>query len=79
MYEISRLQLASVAEQDGLSLVWSQKPEDMFSRDVAQMICRSRMMSWTLWKSEAYPESCSSGPSSIERRLFRAHASNDIL
>ena len=33
--EISRLELASVVEQAGLSLTWSQTPEDRFSRDVA--------------------------------------------
>ena len=35
IYEISSLYLASVAEQAGLSLTWSQTPEDRFSRDVA--------------------------------------------
>ena len=30
MYEISRLQLASVAEQAGLSLTWSQTPKTGF-------------------------------------------------
>ena len=32
--EISRLHLASVAEQAGLNLTWSKIPEDMFSHDV---------------------------------------------
>ena len=34
---ISRLYLASVSEQTGMSLPWAQTPEDRFSRDVAQM------------------------------------------
>ena len=34
--EISSLYLASVAEQAGLSLTWSQSPEDTFSHDEAQ-------------------------------------------
>ena len=34
--KISRLELASVAAQAGLSLTWSKKPEARFSRDVAQ-------------------------------------------
>ena len=29
--------LASVAEQAGLSLTWSETPEDTFSRDEAQI------------------------------------------
>ena len=37
LYEISRLQLASVAEQAGLKFTWSQKPEGRFSRDLAQI------------------------------------------
>ena len=32
---VSRFQLASVAEQAGLNLTWSKIPEDTFSRDVA--------------------------------------------
>ena len=36
IFEISRLQLASVAEQASLNLTWSKIPEDTFSRDVAQ-------------------------------------------
>ena len=35
--KISSLWLASVAEQAGLSLTWSQTPEDRFSRDMAHM------------------------------------------
>ena len=35
IFEISRLQLASVAEQVGLNQTWSKIPEDMFSRDLA--------------------------------------------
>ena len=35
---VSRFYLASVAEQAGLNFTWSKIPEDMFSRDVAQMI-----------------------------------------
>ena len=34
MYEIARLQRASVAEQAGLSLTWSYTADDRFSRDV---------------------------------------------
>ena len=34
--KISCLILASVAEQAGLSLTWSETPEDMFSHDEAQ-------------------------------------------
>ena len=37
IFEISRLQLASVAEQLGLNLTWSKILEDMLSRDVAQL------------------------------------------
>ena len=33
--KLSRPWLFSVAKQPGLSLTWSQTPEDMFSRDVA--------------------------------------------
>ena len=36
--EISRLWLASVAEQAGLSPTWSDNPEDMFSHDEAQLM-----------------------------------------
>ena len=35
--EIPNLWLASVAEQAGLSLTWSQTPKDRLSRDVAQI------------------------------------------
>ena len=34
--KISSLMLASVAEQAGLSLTWSETPEDTFSHDEAQ-------------------------------------------
>ena len=37
IFAISWLSMACVAEQAGLSLTWSQTPEDRFSRDVAQM------------------------------------------
>ena len=36
--KVSRFLLASVAEQAGLNLTWSKISEDMFSRDVAQVI-----------------------------------------
>ena len=36
--EISRLLLVSVAEQVGLSLTWSETPDDRFSHDVAHFI-----------------------------------------
>ena len=36
--EISRLYLVAVAEQTGLSHTWSKISEDMFSRDVAQLL-----------------------------------------
>ena len=36
--EISRLMLASVAEQAGLSLTWSETPDDTFSHDEAHTI-----------------------------------------
>ena len=35
--KISRLMLASVAEQASLSLTWSETPEDTFSHDEAHM------------------------------------------
>ena len=35
--KISSLMLASVAEQDSLSLTWSETPEDTFSHDEAHM------------------------------------------
>ena len=35
IFAISRLSLASVAEQVGLSFTWSKTPEDRFSRDEA--------------------------------------------
>ena len=35
--KISSLMLASVAEQAGLSLTWSETPEDTFSHDEAQL------------------------------------------
>ena len=37
--EISRVQLVSAAEQAGLSLTWSQTPEDRFSHDRAHVFC----------------------------------------
>ena len=37
-FEISRLQLASVAEQAGLNLIWSKIPENTSSREVAHLI-----------------------------------------
>ena len=36
--EISRLQLGSVASQAGLSLTWSETPEDTFCRVVAHTV-----------------------------------------
>ena len=38
MPEISSLYIVSVAAQAGLSLPWSQTPEDSFSRDEAQLM-----------------------------------------
>ena len=35
--EISRLYLASIAEQTSLSLAWSETPEDIFCRDEAHL------------------------------------------
>ena len=35
--KISSLMLASVAEQTGLSLTWSETPQDTFSHDEAQL------------------------------------------
>ena len=35
--KISNLKLASVAKQAGLSLTWSETPEDTFSHDEAQI------------------------------------------
>ena len=40
----SRLQLASVAEQAGLSLTWSQTPEDRFSRVEAEVVFDSPLV-----------------------------------
>ena len=37
--KISRLMLASVAEQASLNLTWSETPEDRFSHDEAQIFC----------------------------------------
>ena len=37
--EISGLLLVSVAEQPGLSLTWSQTPDDRFSCDLTHFIC----------------------------------------
>ena len=37
---ISSLSIASVATQTGLSLPWSQIPEDRFSRDEAHIVSR---------------------------------------
>ena len=45
--EILRLQLASVAAQAGLCLVWSETPEDTFSHDKAQMF-------YGKWQLEQY-------------------------
>ena len=39
--KFSNLMLASVAEQTGLSLTWSETPEDTFSHDEAHMITLS--------------------------------------
>ena len=36
--KISSRMLASVAEQAGLSLTWSETPEDTFSHDEAQLV-----------------------------------------
>ena len=36
--KVPRFKLASVAEQAGLSLAWSQTPEDTFSHDVPHLI-----------------------------------------
>ena len=36
--KISNLMLASVAEQAGLSLTWSETPKDTFSHDEAQLV-----------------------------------------
>ena len=36
-YKLSGLQLASVAEQAGLTHSWSQTPEDRIPRDAAQI------------------------------------------
>ena len=36
--EVSRFQLASVAEQASMNLTWSKIPEGTFSRDVAQLM-----------------------------------------
>ena len=45
--KVSRFKLASVAEQAGLNLTWSQNPEDMFSHDVAQiLICFSEHLNY---------------------------------
>ena len=38
--EISSLMLASVAEQAGLSLTWSETPEDTFSHDEAHLVMK---------------------------------------
>ena len=38
--KISNLMLASVAEQGGLSLTWSETPEDTFSHEEARFNCR---------------------------------------
>ena len=35
--KISQLELVSVAKQAGLSVTWSQIPEDRFSRDMAHV------------------------------------------
>ena len=35
--KISNLMLASAAEQAGLSMTWSETPEDMFSHDEAHI------------------------------------------
>ena len=45
--EILSLYIASVAAQAGLSLPWSQTPEDRFSRDEAVIILASAISSWT--------------------------------
>ena len=39
--KISRLMLASVAEQASLSLTWSETPEDMFSHDEVHLFYSS--------------------------------------
>ena len=45
--KISSLLLASVAEQASLSLTWSETPEDMFCRVVAQMYKLYKRIAWT--------------------------------
>ena len=35
--KISRLEIASIAEQAGLNLTWLQNPEDTFSHDVVHL------------------------------------------
>ena len=50
--KISSLMLASVAEQAGLSLTWSETPEDMFSHDVANIITQSNLKGSPVWNWE---------------------------
>ena len=50
IYEISRLQLASVAEQAGLNLIWSKIQADTFSRDVAHIMLENGPQSHGLQK-----------------------------
>ena len=56
--KISSLMLASVAEQAGLSLTWSETPEDTFSHDVLRGSNTSfalKKYAETSWKNACQP------------------------
>ena len=46
--KISNFMLASVAEQAGLSLTWSETPEDTFSHDEAQLMKMNRTVTYNI-------------------------------
>ena len=58
--EISRLKLASVVEQAGLSLAWSQIPKHRFSHDVAHLKGTSLYIFMRPWwtQESSFNKSC---------------------
>ena len=48
--------LASVAEQAGLSLTWSETPEDTFSHEEAQVLLETFFTKWSTLSCREYIE-----------------------
>ena len=50
--------VVSAADQAGLSLTWSQTPEDMFSRDMAHILCIPLISCYTFGMTEVCMSLC---------------------